>query len=47
MTQTTLFLDIGSGTQDVLLHRPGTVLENCPKFVLPSRPRPWPPGSRP
>lgn len=36
MTQTTLFLDIGSGTQDVLLHLPGTVLENCPKFVLPS-----------
>jgi uncharacterized protein (DUF1786 family) len=34
--QTTLFLDIGSGTQDVLLHRPETALENCPKFVLPT-----------
>ena len=34
--KTTLFLDIGSGTQDVLLHRPETALENCPKFVLPA-----------
>lgn len=32
----TLFLDIGSGTQDVLLHFPDQELHNCPKFVLPS-----------
>lgn len=32
-----LCLDIGSGTQDVLLYLPGErALENCPKFVLPS-----------
>ncbi len=31
-----LCLDIGSGTQDVLLHIPGEQPENCPKFVLPS-----------
>jgi uncharacterized protein (DUF1786 family) len=34
--QTTLCLDIGSGTQDVLLHYPDRAIENCPKFVLPS-----------
>ncbi|WP_419786600.1 DUF1786 domain-containing protein [Pseudodesulfovibrio sp.] len=33
---TTLCLDIGSGTQDVLLHYPDREIENCPKFVLPS-----------
>jgi len=33
---TTLCLDIGSGTQDVLLYSPDITLENCPKFVLPS-----------
>ncbi|NEP77090.1 MAG: DUF1786 domain-containing protein [Okeania sp. SIO3B3] len=33
---TTLCLDIGSGTQDVLLYSPDIELENCPKFVLPS-----------
>lgn len=33
---TTLCLDIGSGTQDVLLYNPDTEIENCPKFVLPS-----------
>lgn len=32
----TLLLDIGSGTQDVLLHVEGLRLENCPKFVLPA-----------
>lgn len=32
----TLFLDIGSGTQDVFFHQPGLRLENCPKFVLPA-----------
>jgi uncharacterized protein (DUF1786 family) len=31
-----LCLDIGSGTQDVLYSIPGQVIENCPKFVLPS-----------
>jgi len=34
--QTTLCLDIGSGTQDVLLYSPDVEIENCPKFVLPS-----------
>ncbi|MDD3313066.1 DUF1786 domain-containing protein [Pseudodesulfovibrio sp.] len=33
---TTLCLDIGSGTQDVLYHYPDREIENCPKFVLPS-----------
>ena len=33
---TTLCLDIGSGTQDVLLYSPDMEPENCPKFVLPS-----------
>lgn len=36
MSQTTLCLDIGSGTQDVLLYSPDVEVENCPKFVLPS-----------
>ena len=36
MPHTTLCLDIGSGTQDVLLHIPDREIENCPKFVLPS-----------
>lgn len=30
-----LCLDIGSGTQDVLLYSPDIALANCPKFVLP------------
>ena len=33
---TCLILDIGSGTQDVLLYQEGLELENCPKFILPS-----------
>ena len=33
---TTLFLDIGSGTLDVLFYDPDRELLNCPKFVLPS-----------
>ncbi|WP_319581531.1 DUF1786 domain-containing protein [uncultured Pseudodesulfovibrio sp.] len=33
---TTLCLDIGSGTQDVLLYSPDREIENCPKFVIPS-----------
>lgn len=31
-----LCLDIGSGTQDALLARPGLEYENWPRFVLPS-----------
>ncbi len=31
-----LLLDIGSGTQDVLLARPGMEAENWPRFVLPT-----------
>jgi len=31
-----LCLDIGSGTQDVLLYYPDRELENCPKMVLPA-----------
>lgn len=34
--KTCLILDIGSGTQDVLLYQEGLELENCPKFILPS-----------
>ena len=36
MARTTLCLDVGSGTQDVLLHFSDREIENCPKFVLPS-----------
>ncbi|NDV20390.1 hypothetical protein GO013_13320 [Pseudodesulfovibrio sp. JC047] len=36
MGKTTLCLDIGSGTQDVLLYSPAREIENCPKFVIPS-----------
>ena len=36
LSNNTLCLDIGSGTQDVLLYSPDIQLENCPKFVLPS-----------
>ena len=32
----TLVLDIGSGTQDILLYETGKELENCFKLVLPS-----------
>ncbi|MDQ7031292.1 MAG: DUF1786 domain-containing protein [Desulfonauticus sp.] len=34
--QNILCLDIGSGTQDVLLYSKESILENCPKFILPS-----------
>lgn len=34
--ESTLYLDIGSGTQDALLHVKGERISNCPKFVLPS-----------
>jgi uncharacterized protein (DUF1786 family) len=36
MSPSILCLDIGSGTQDVLLHLPDREPENCPKFVLPA-----------
>lgn len=36
MADTILCIDIGSGTQDVLLYSPHTEVENCPKFVLPA-----------
>jgi uncharacterized protein (DUF1786 family) len=36
MSQSILCLDIGSGTQDVLLYYPDKEIENCPKFVLPA-----------
>ena len=31
-----LAIDIGSGTQDILVWRPGISMENCPKMVVPS-----------
>jgi len=34
--ESTLIMDIGSGTQDILVHRSGVELENCFKLVLPS-----------
>lgn len=36
MSQSILCLDIGSGTQDVLLYSPDKNIENCPKFILPA-----------
>lgn len=36
MHDTILCLDIGSGTQDVLLYQTGRPIENCAKFVLPA-----------
>ncbi|MUM77676.1 hypothetical protein GKC30_08525 [Pseudodesulfovibrio sp. F-1] len=36
MADTILCIDIGSGTQDVLLYSPDMEVENCPKFVLPA-----------
>ncbi|HMK16403.1 MAG TPA: DUF1786 family protein, partial [Methanomicrobiales archaeon] len=33
---TLLAVDIGRGTQDVLLHDPGRPVENCVKMVLPA-----------
>lgn len=35
--QNILVIDIGSGTQDILLYQPGKNIENCPKFIVPSR----------
>ncbi len=37
MTEAVLAIDVGSGTQDILLYLPGKNLENCPKMVMPSQ----------
>ena len=37
MTESVLVIDVGSGTQDILLYQPEKMIENCPKFIVPSR----------
>ncbi|OLN29507.1 DUF1786 domain-containing protein [Desulfosporosinus metallidurans] len=37
MTESVLVIDVGSGTQDILLYQPEKTIENCPKFIVPSR----------
>lgn len=37
MTESIIVIDVGSGTQDILLYQPEKLLENCPKFIVPSR----------
>lgn len=37
MSESLLVVDVGSGTQDILLFQPENALENCPKFIVPSR----------
>lgn len=37
MSKGVLVVDVGSGTQDILVYQEGKNLENCPKFVVPSR----------
>ncbi|MCO5388058.1 MAG: DUF1786 domain-containing protein [Desulfosporosinus sp.] len=37
MVESALVIDVGSGTQDILIYQPGKNLENCPKFIVPSR----------
>ncbi|HEY8875512.1 MAG TPA: DUF1786 domain-containing protein [Desulfosporosinus sp.] len=37
MTESMILIDVGSGTQDILLYQPGKLIENCPKFIVPSR----------
>jgi uncharacterized protein (DUF1786 family) len=37
MADSVIVIDVGSGTQDILLYQPGKTLENCPKFIVPSR----------
>ncbi|AET66072.1 hypothetical protein Desor_0365 [Desulfosporosinus orientis DSM 765] len=37
MQESILVVDVGSGTQDMLLYQPGKNLENCPKFIVPSQ----------
>jgi len=32
-----LVIDVGSGTQDILVYQAGQKVENCPKLVMPSR----------
>lgn len=37
MEDSMIVIDVGSGTQDILLYQPGKTIENCPKFIVPSR----------
>lgn len=37
MNESVIVVDVGSGTQDILLYEPGKPIENCPKFIVPSR----------
>lgn len=37
MTESMIIIDVGSGTQDILLYQPEKSMENCPKFIVPSR----------
>lgn len=37
MKESMIVIDVGSGTQDILLYQPGKLIENCPKFIVPSR----------
>ncbi|GAB6152810.1 DUF1786 domain-containing protein [Desulfosporosinus burensis] len=37
MAESVIVVDVGSGTQDILIYEPGRSLENCPKFIVPSR----------
>lgn len=37
MKENLVVIDVGSGTQDILIYQPGKNIENCPKFVVPSR----------
>jgi uncharacterized protein (DUF1786 family) len=36
LTNGILAVDVGSGTQDILIWQPGVSMENCPKMILPS-----------
>lgn len=37
MKESMLVIDVGSGTQDILLYQPEKSIENCPKFIVPSQ----------
>ena len=37
MNEDCMIIDVGSGTQDILVYQSGKNIENCPKFVVPSR----------
>lgn len=37
MSESMILIDVGSGTQDILVYQQGKNLENCPKLVVPSR----------